>query len=153
MLVTRLSRALKQYNKRAVYCMVCNICEGLPLSETNARLLDLVFCVSLCLWLITSVVLSRHSVLHSCLLYHIYTVVPLFLFSLVPLFVTGYGLRNVLRSINICQKSRVHVRCSMFRATPLGLIPLDKIWLPPCYLLALLKQFLTCVMVSNHSIS
>ena len=48
-LATRLSRALQQYNKRVVYCMVYNICEGLLLSETNARLLDLVFCVSLCL--------------------------------------------------------------------------------------------------------
>ena len=37
------------------------------------------------------VVLSRHSVLHSCLVYHIHTVVPLPSITFVPLFVTSYG--------------------------------------------------------------
>ena len=45
------------------------------------------------------VVLSRHQVLHSCLVYHIYT---LSIVTFVPQFVTGYGLSNVLRGMNVC---------------------------------------------------
>ena len=81
----RLSRALQQYNKRAVYCMVCKICEGIPLEWNLRQTVRLGFCVSACLWLITSVVLSRLSVLHSCLFYHIYAVAPLSLVTFVPL--------------------------------------------------------------------
>ena len=47
------------------------------------------------------VVLSRHSEQPSCLVNHIYTVAPLFSSTFVPLLVTGYGLSNALRGINL----------------------------------------------------
>ena len=48
------------------------------------------------------VVLSRHSVLQLCMVYHIYIVVLLSLFTSVLLFVTLYVLNNALRSVNVC---------------------------------------------------